>query len=240
MDLQAPNFMSAVLAADTPRTLAESAANRLREAILLGQLPPGSRLSQDALARQLGISRVPLREALQLLAAEGLVEWRAHRAAIVTGLSAEDLAELYRLGAVVEGAAVEQAVRHASPEHIEAIGEVLAAMSRPDITPVEWHACNRNFHAMLAAPAKWPRFQRIIAEVRANTGRYAKAYLQLSGNVRRWEDEHRDIYEAYRNRDRATLAEAVRRHWQHTSDTLQDHLRASAGAQAQYAGEDSV
>ena len=230
MSLQAFDSFDDGLGPETTRTLAEMATNRLREAILLGRLKPGTRLSQDSLARQLGVSRVPLREALQVLAAEGLVDWRAHRAAIVTGLSPEDMIELYSLGAMAEAAAAEEAVRHASDEHIAAVGELVATMAKPDITPAEWHDTNRRFHAMLVAPAKWPRFQRIISEVRANTGRYVKAYLELSGNIHRWRDDHRDIYQAYRDRDRAKLAEAVRLHWQHTSDTLQEHLRASAQA----------
>lgn len=213
---------------DASRTLAEAAANSLREAILLGRLPPGTKLSQDNLAKQLQVSRVPLREALQLLTAEGLVEWRAHRTAVVSGLSVDDLAELYVLGAQTESAAAEEAVSRAPQEHIDAIGDLVAAMAKPDIAPVDWHLANRRFHAMLIEPAKWPRFRRIISEVRANTGRYVKAYLEQSGNIHRWRDEHHEIYEAYRRRDAAAIGAAIRRHWRHTSETLQNHLHNSA------------
>ncbi|MCC6777326.1 MAG: GntR family transcriptional regulator [Hyphomicrobiales bacterium] len=215
---------------ESSRTLARAAANSLREAILLGRLKPGTKLSQDQLARQLGVSRVPLREALQLLTAEGLVEWRAHRTALVTGLSADDLAEMYELGAVTEAAAAKEATRYASDEHIEAVGALVKAMADPSIAPSEWHVVNRRFHAMLIEPARWPRFQRIISEVRANTGRYVKAYLEQSGNIHHWRAEHREIYLAYRNLDADGIATAIYHHWRNTSDTLQKHLRRSATA----------
>lgn len=214
------------------RTLAEAAANALRGAILLGKLPPGRKLSQEHLAKQLNVSRVPLREALQLLTAEGLVEWEAHRSAIVSGLSADALIELYALGALAEAAAAQAAVGRATQMHIDAIGALVEALAKPDIEPAEWHVFNRRFHAMLIEPANWPRFERIISEVRANTGRYVKAYLEKSGNIHGWHDEHREIYDAYQKRDAVTLAAAITRHWQHTSDTLQDHLRNAAQADA--------
>jgi DNA-binding GntR family transcriptional regulator len=185
-------------------------------------------LSQEHLAKRLQVSRVPLREALQLLTAEGLVEWRAHRTAIVSGLSVEDLAELYVLGALTESAAAEEAVSRATQEHIDAVGALVEAMSQPEIARTDWHLINRRFHAMLIEPAGWSRFQRIISEVRANTGRYVKAYLEQSGNIHRWQDEHREIYQAYRNRDPVMLGRAIRLHWRHTSDTLQQHLRSNA------------
>lgn len=228
MNLQASKLATEpFIPLESSRTLAEAAANWLREAILLGRLKPGTKLSQDQLAKQLQVSRVPLREALQLLTAEGLVEWRAHRTAIVSGLSAEDLAELYALGALTEAAAADEAVSRATQEHIDAIGALVEAMAKPDIAPTDWHLINRRFHAMLIEPAQWPRFQRIISEVRANTGRYAKAYLEQSGNIHRWQDEHREIYRAYRKRDAVTVADAIRQHWRHTSDTLQNHLRST-------------
>jgi DNA-binding GntR family transcriptional regulator len=230
MDLQAQDLNKLKFAPDAARTLAESAANRLREAILLGRLLPGTRLSQESLARQLGVSRVPLREALRALAAEGLVEWRAHQSAIVTGLSANDLLELYRLGAVTEAAAAEQACLVATPQHVEKLSELLDSMARPGISPVDWSEANRRFHAMLAEPAGWPRFLRIISEVRANTGRYVEAYLEMSGNIHRWHDEHLRIFEAFRKRKRSKVGKAVLEHWLHTSETLLNHLRTNSSA----------
>lgn len=239
MDLQVLNqAFPEETTGEATRTLAEFVTVRLRAAILLGRLQPGTRLSQDTLARQLGVSRVPLREALKVLEAEGLVEWRAHRAAIVTGLSAEDLAELYALGASAEAAAVAQATHLATDAHIQAIGALVGAMENPDITPADWHTANRQFHAMLVEPAKWSRFQRIISDVRANSGRYVKAYLQLSGNIYRWREDHQSIYHRYRDRDAAGAAEAVRRHWMNTSDTLQQHLSESAARETALASEE--
>jgi DNA-binding GntR family transcriptional regulator len=216
---------------ESSRTLAKAAANSLREAILLGRLKPGTKLSQDLLARQLGVSRVPLREALQLLTAEGLVEWRAHRTALVSGLSADDLAEMYELGALTEATAAQEATQHASDEHVEAVGALVESMADPNIAPSEWHIINRRFHAMLIESARWPRFRRIISEIRANTGRYVKAYLEQSGNIHYWRADHHEIYRAYRNRDGAAVAAAIREHWRNTSDTLQHHLRTSARPQ---------
>jgi DNA-binding GntR family transcriptional regulator len=226
MDLQALND-AIPQENEGARTLAEMVTVRLREAILLGRLPPGTQLSQDVLARQFGVSRVPLREALKNLDSEGLVEWRAHRGAVVTGLSPADLVELYVLGAVLESTLAEQACKLASDEHIAKVGKLVDAMSDPGISATEWHAVNREFHSQLVAPAKWPRFERMIADVRANTGRYVKAYLESSGNIHRWSDEHQKLYRCYRERDGAGLVDAIREHWAHTSDVLQHHLNAA-------------
>jgi DNA-binding GntR family transcriptional regulator len=87
------------------RTMQRIVTDRVRSAILSGQFGPGERVPQDDLAQQLGVSRMPVREALRILESEGLVELRPHRGAVVVDLLPEDIAEVFEIRAMLEGKA---------------------------------------------------------------------------------------------------------------------------------------
>src|SRR5215471_10919871 len=94
------------------RITADYLADALREAIHRGDLADGAVLNQAAIAAHFGVSRVPVREAMRELQAEGLIETRAHRLAVVRGLDVERLIEVYELRALLEGYLIERAVPH--------------------------------------------------------------------------------------------------------------------------------
>src|SRR5689334_1452859 len=97
------------------KTVAEAAAQELRSRILSGVLPGGSQLRQEVLAAELGVSRIPLREAFRLLVGEGLVTIVPHRGAVVSVLSPEEIGELFDLRALIEP----ELIRHAIPNMTE-------------------------------------------------------------------------------------------------------------------------
>ena len=128
-------------------TLVERLHATLRDRILRGDLPQGTRLRQESLAEDLGVSRTPLREALRLLAAEGFVSLRPHRGAIV--VSAGDMEAAWRARLVVEPPAAVLAARHRLPEALEAMAEAIARQRSATEDTARSFDANRDFHVAL-------------------------------------------------------------------------------------------
>lgn len=196
------------------KPLHEEAINRLRDLIVRGELAPGERLNERRLCEQLGISRTPLREAIKLLATEGLVELLPNRGAVVAGIDAARLAESLQVMGALEALAGELACRHASDERIAAIRrlheEMLAMHARGDLAGYFRH--NQAIHMSLV-------------EASGNSV-LAGAYRQLNANVRRarymanlsrerWDAavrEHEHILAALEARDVPRLQALLRDH----------------------------
>lgn len=125
-----PSDDLSVILSPSPRlALADQVVARLRAAILDGSLPPGQHLREAALAASLGVSRGPVREALNRLEREGLVIMRPNRSAIVARLSDRDLEEVFSLRQAIEHLAVQYACRAATPAHIAALQRIVHAMT---------------------------------------------------------------------------------------------------------------
>src|SRR6188508_351651 len=107
------------------QTIASMTIEALRERILRGDYPDGEPLRQDALADELGVSRIPVREALRQLEAEGLVTFNPHRGAVVSSMSLEEIMELFELRAEIECDLLRRAIPLATKEHIDRALEVL-------------------------------------------------------------------------------------------------------------------
>src|SRR3979490_569362 len=113
--------MQAAVSPISRRPLHEETVDRMRDLIVQGRLSPGERLNERLLCEQLGISRTPLREAIKLLAAEGLVDLLPNRGAGVSALEPARLADTLKVMGALEGLAGELACRHATPKHIAEI-----------------------------------------------------------------------------------------------------------------------
>jgi DNA-binding GntR family transcriptional regulator len=120
-----------------PRVLRQEVLGALRTAILNGEIAAGSRLLEADVARRMGVSRAPVREALRQLEQEGLVETAAHRGAVVTGLPDDEVEAIYALRAVIETKAIERTCRTATPEEVASldtlVAEMDAALARGDV-----------------------------------------------------------------------------------------------------------
>ena len=132
-------------------TLPASTAERLRELIIEGELAPGARLNERALCERLGVSRTPLREALRVLAAEGLVELPPNRSAVVASLSGDDIRESFEVMSALEALSGELACRHITAAEIAEIKaltfELLACHAREDLP--SYYRLNRPIHDRL-------------------------------------------------------------------------------------------
>src|SRR3982751_6667727 len=112
------------------QTIAGMTVEALRERILRGDYPDGEPLRQDALAVELGVSRIPVREALRQLEAEGLVTFNPHRGAVVSSLSLDEIAELFELRAEIECDLLRRAIPKMTKEQLDRAGEVLSRYER--------------------------------------------------------------------------------------------------------------
>ena len=126
--VEAPSEFGEPVAARRKGHLHLEAARRLRAMIQLGELPPGARLREVQLCRQLGVSRTPLREALRTLAAEGLVHQLPNRSMVVAALNPDDIEHLYRLFGAIEGLAGELACARVTEQEIAQMGRMYSLM----------------------------------------------------------------------------------------------------------------
>jgi DNA-binding GntR family transcriptional regulator len=179
----------------------------LRRMITSGELPGGTQVVQDALATQLGVSRVPLREALKVLEGEGHVTYFPHRGYFVTELTVADLVEAYRLRALLEAEAITEAVARLDDEevaHIDAMrAEVEAASVRGDVAEI--NEANRMFHFALFELCAMPRLVRMIAQLWDATDAYRSVYMSSTSNLAHMAREHAAMMTALRARDAATV-----------------------------------
>jgi DNA-binding GntR family transcriptional regulator len=149
-------------------SLAETAANALRESIAQGAFAPGQHLREAELAEALQVSRGPIREALVQLEREGLVVLRRHRGAEVAQLSLTDIEEVYTLRLALERLATSRAASRIQPEQLAAMDEILAKFGRlrEDYSPREAAVLDLEFHDIVYAAAEHRRLQRSWEQIR--------------------------------------------------------------------------
>lgn len=153
------------------QTASDHVSRVLREAILTGTLSEGEELNQVALAEHFGVSRVPVREALRQLTAEGLVGQEAHHRAVVTTVSRERLSELFDLREILETYMLRRAIDQVTPELIAELRAVTDEMSDLDDHD-EWLRLNRKFHALLYSASGATYTEELTGQIAARTTRY--------------------------------------------------------------------
>jgi DNA-binding GntR family transcriptional regulator len=203
--------MSAVSLA--PRALYEEVAELLRQRIFRRELEPGSWIDELKLAEEYGISRTPLREALKVLAAEGLVTMKVRRGAYVTEVSEQDLAEVYHLLALLESDAAGVVAQKANPAQLRELqklhDELEGAMRNRD----RFFALNERFHMRLLEIAgnKWRN--QMVADLRKVMKLNRHNSLLKSGRIEESLAEHRSVMEALLARDAAGATQRMQEHF---------------------------
>lgn len=199
------------------RPLHEEAVDRLRDLIVQGELPPGARLNERVLCAKLGISRTPLREAIKLLATEGLVQLLPNRGAVVAPLDAARLAETLEVMGALEALAGALACRHARAGEIERIralhGEMLAQHGRGD--RAAYFRSNQAIHLAIVEAAGNVVLANTYRQLNANVLR-ARYMANLSKD--RWDEavrEHEEILSALEARNAAKLQRLLEEHLAH-------------------------
>ena len=196
------------------QTLTGMTADAIRERILRGHYAERSPLRQDAIASELGVSRIPVREALRQLEAEGLVTFNPHRGAVVSTLSLKQIQELYELRADIESDVIRRAVPHMTAEDDARAAEILdayeAALHAGQVGV--WGALNWQFHSTLYAPADRELTMSIVRKLHSQSDRYSRMQLWLTHGENRARYEHRAIAVAAKKRDATKAARLMHDH----------------------------
>jgi DNA-binding GntR family transcriptional regulator len=195
-------------------------ANVLQQAIkaqiVKGALAPGSWLSQVQLAKEFGVSRGPVREALRLLEREGLVESEVNHRSRVAPFSTGDLEQLYAMRIVVEGLAVSYSATRFSETELTHLDECLHEMGEAEAEIERWEDAHRRFHLGLIAPAG-RRIVRQTGQAIDHSERYRRIYISQTRSL--GAGEHTEIFEACVNREGARAAALLARHLSRTALT---------------------
>ncbi len=168
----------------------------LRERILSGDIKAGKPLRQSALAAELHVSRIPIREALLQLEAEGLVKFEAHKGATAAKLSSSQIRELFDLRALLESDLLAKSIVKMTPEDIEQSQEMLKVLedSTTQINSSNvWSDLHTKFHASLYAAADRPNTMEIIQNLNSNSDRYVRLHLSTVGPIPRAKSQHQEL-----------------------------------------------
>jgi DNA-binding GntR family transcriptional regulator len=177
------------------RTLSSALVDHIRQAILDGSYPAGAQLRQDALASQHQVSRIPVREALFQLEAEGFVRIVAHKGAVVSGISLEEINDVFALRGLLEP----RLLADAGPRMSAADIEVMTAMEEEFEKAIasgdaaRWGELNAAFHLALYARTTLPRTLAIVAGLLQTSERYTRLQLSKASSLTRARDEHGEL-----------------------------------------------
>lgn len=221
------------------QTLTGMTVDAIRERILRGHYPEGEPLRQDAIGAELGVSRIPVREALRQLEAEGLVTFSPHRGAVVSTLSLKQIRELFELRAEIEGDLIRRAVPHMTAEDHARAADILDAYDlalHSGQVPV-WGALNWQFHSTLYAPADRDLTMSIVHKLHQHSDRYLRMQLALTHGETRARHEHRAIATAARKGDAAKAQRLLREHILGAGRALVSFLERERVQRGQAAGE---
>ncbi|KWA15198.1 GntR family transcriptional regulator [Burkholderia territorii] len=179
---------------------ADAVAASLREMIINGELQAGERLVERDLAERFGISRIPMREAIQRLEREGLLDIFRNRGAVVRMLSASDVQEIYDMRTLLEGDAIYRSVKRLDDETLARAELVHRLLGETNVSRRQGEL-NREFHALLYSCCGNERQLKAIAELRSQVERYERLQATLLADTPSFQVEHEAILQACRERN---------------------------------------
>ena len=209
------------------QSLTSAVADKLRDKIVRGEIPEGEQLRQDAIAQEFQVSRIPVREALRQLEAEGLITIILHRGAVVSSLSPTDVKEVFEMRALLECEVLRASVTSLTDAQLRSAEEVLkrydlALETDDDIG--EWGRLNWEFHSALYAGAERPQFLAVIRTLNYQCERYIRLQLYLTRAMERARDEHHMLLNLCRERKVEEAVSLLGRHIRHAGESLHDFV----------------
>jgi DNA-binding GntR family transcriptional regulator len=206
-------------------------ADELRRRIMAGTIPEGQQLRQEALAADLGVSRIPVREALRQLEAEGFVSIASHRGAVVSKLSLDEIAELFELRIRLEcwllGLAIPQ-MRDGDLEQAKAALETMISNRKIE----NWGQLNWQFHAALYAPSGRAATLRILRRISENMDRYIRLQISLTSGQLKAHREHKQLLQLCRAGNVSRAVATLEEHIVDVRDGLMRQLKAAVKSDA--------
>jgi DNA-binding GntR family transcriptional regulator len=205
------------------RTVAAEAAEILRQRILTGEIRGGQPIRQEQIAQELGVSRIPLREALKQLEAEGFVTIAPHKGAVVSTLSVEEAEELFVLRLQLETWLLREAIprmREADFAHLDAIIDE----SRAPDNLARWGELNWRFHEALYRPAGRPLSLKVLKRIHDNLDRYLRLQIAITRDWDRAYQDHQDFVALSREGNVDAALALLERHILGTAKALSSTL----------------
>ena len=207
---------------DSRDTLHLKVCNVIREAILKGEFKPGERLKQSDLAKAMGVSRMPIREAFRKLESEGLIMLEPHKGAIVKSIHIGDIEEIYALRAELEKMAVYQSVDLLTDEDFQQLSFLVDEMENSEELD-DFIGYNIDFHRLLIKRCKWERLNTFISTLWNGLPQQTPHILR--GQKETSNVEHRNILNAILSKDKETAARLVSEHILRTGEMLRKSLK---------------
>lgn len=199
-------------------------ADHLRRAILAGEIRPGEWIRQEEIAERLGSSRLPVREALRILEAEGLTEHERHRGARVPSLSMHEVDVMYRMREQLEQLAIAESIPRLTEGDVRRMEAVQERIEANTDVPT-FLELDREFHLASYTGCPIEALTGTVVRLWNATAHYRRAYVQLSGPGRQWviNAEHRLLLDAVERRDVVDAERSIAGHIRRTRTELGRH-----------------
>lgn len=210
-------------AADLTQTTSSAVLQLLRQSLDRGRWAPGTPLRQEEIASELNVSRVPVREALFQLQAEGLVQVVPNKGVYVREMSAEQLRELFQLRRLIEGDILFAAVPLHTAATLNWAETVQVALDKA-ASVADWLAGDREFHEALYAPAQRTESMAIVRRLRFVVDRFYFARLRPSTRAKGWHEEHHALLRSVRRKDATAAVRLLTAHLNETEKSALDAL----------------
>lgn len=204
------------------QTMGAQVADELRRQIIAGELAEGFQLRQEQLAAEFGISKVPVREALNQLEAEGLVVQQFHRGAVVAGLSFDQIMQTFELRAQIEVWLIGLALPHATPEDVKNAGRRASLLENSEDAS-SLPSLNWQFHQALYRPAGKEHVLEYVHKLHLQVERFVRMQFRLAVQIERVVREHAELLELYARRDPA-VQQCLHRHIMGSAERLAERL----------------
>ncbi len=219
------NTLQALIEDTRPRyrTITEMVSATLRQAIIEGTLASGETVRQDQLAAAFGVSRMPIREALRQLEAEGLVEFYPHRGTVVAAIEPSDILELFEIRVLLECHAMERAVASIDAASLDRAADILDEIdNEPDVA--KWGELNRRFHLTLYGGLKGSRLYTMVEAQYRHLDRLVRLVLSQLDYAEKSQAEHRALLQDFRDGNAKAAADTLRNHLTISSTRLAELL----------------
>lgn len=204
----------------SPLSAQEEAYQYLLHAIRIGQLKPGQRLIAEDIANELAMSRMPIREALRRLSAEGLIILRANRGAIVKQLSKDEVQEIFEMRAVLEGLAGAMATKKATAADIAELEILLQRLKTAQNDLSLWITAHREFHEKISAISRAPRLLKQISSLHVLIEPLMRVWIESSPESKNVYSVHEKILQVMRDGDADAMEALIKKHSRVTADVI--------------------
>jgi DNA-binding GntR family transcriptional regulator len=209
------------------KTRTQLVVETLREKILNGAIKAGQPLRQAALAEELNVSRIPVREALLQLEAEGLVSFEPHKGATATELNANQVDELFELRAMLEADLLSASIPNLSDEKLDEATVILDKLNQSlgkENSANTWSELNSDYHNCLYSGANRPQTQDLVNTLNKNADRYIRMHLLWAGGISKAESEHNDLLSLCKKKEVTKAVELMKQHILGSRDEIKAFL----------------